>query len=188
MPGGALAVVDPAVQVVNRKIAGRAELVSIRSDSCGIFVVGKPVAIRRILEEDHFIGPKTFGLPERMHGPGYPLVPYVGGLESVRLTLLDSAAVAAPEFPVCKEKCMHKSDPMDMLHRSGAHMPLAVFFGSESARSQESLVRRRALGHCAGNRGRSGTKGTGGLGGGVAGGGGRGGGVAGGGGCGHVVW
>ena len=126
-PRGAPAFVDPAVQVVHRRIAGRAELMSIRSDSCGIFVVGKPVAIRRILEEDHFIGPKTFDLPERVHGPGYPLSSYVGGLESVRLTLLDSAAVAAPEFPVCKEKCMHKSDPMDMLHRNGAHMPLAVF-------------------------------------------------------------
>ena len=72
-PRGAPAVVDPAVQVVHRRIAGRAELMSIRSDSCGIFVVGKPVAIRRILEEDHFIGPKTFDLPERVHGPGYPL-------------------------------------------------------------------------------------------------------------------
>ena len=163
-------------------------MMSIRSDSCGIFVVGKPVAIRRILEEDHFIGPKTFDSPERMRGLGYLLASYVGGLESVRLTLLDSAAVAAPEFPVCKEKCMHKSDPMDMLHRSGAHMPLAVFFGNESARSHESLARRTALGHGRRTRGRSDTRGTGGRGGGVAGGGGRGGGVAGGGGGGHGVW
>ena len=173
-PRGAPAVVAPAVPVVCRRIAGRAELMSIRSDSCGIFVVGKPVTIRRILEQDHFIGPKTFDLPERVRGPGYPLVSYVGGLESVRLTLRDSAAVAAPAFPVCKEKCMHKSDPMDMLHCSGAHMPLAVFFGNASARSHESLVRRQALGHCARNRGRSDARGTGGRGGGVAGGGGGG--------------
>ena len=187
-PRGAPAVVDPAVQAVKRKIVGRDELVSIRSDSCGIFVVGKPSANKRVLEEDHFIGPKLFDLPQRVRGPGYPLVSYVGGLESVRVTLLDSAAVAAPHFPGCKEKCMVKSDPMDVLQCSGAHMPLAVFVGTESARSHDSVVRRNALGHCARNRGRSDTRGTRGRGGGVAGGGGRGGGVAGGGGGGHGGW
>ena len=162
---------------------------SIRSDSCGIFVVGKPVVIRRILDEDHFIGPKTFDLPERVHGPGYPLTSYVGGDTRVPQTLRDSAAVAAPEFPVCKEKCMLKSDPTDLLHRTGAHMPLAVFFGNESVRSHESVVRRRALGHGARTRGRSDTRHSGGRGGGVAGGGGSSGrdvGVADGGGRGKV--
>ncbi len=77
---------------------------SNRSDSFGIFAVGRPVANRRILTDDHFTGPKTFDLPERLTGPGYPLKSYVGDLESVRHALRDSAAVAAPEFPVCKER------------------------------------------------------------------------------------
>jgi hypothetical protein len=143
MPRGAPAVVDPAVQVVRRPIAGREQLMTIRSDSCGIFLVGRPAANRRILEIEHFTGPKTFDLPERLFGPGYPLTSYVGGDTRVLQTLRDSAAVAAPEFPVCKEKCMGKSDPEQQ--RCGAHMPLAVFFGNESVRSYESVVRRRAL-------------------------------------------
>ena len=171
-PRGALAVVDPEVKVADRRIAGRAELLTIRSDSCGVFVVGKPAANRRILVDDHFTGPKTFDLPERLAGPGFPLTAYVGSLDSVRHTLRDSAAaaVAAPTFPVCKEKCMHKFDPTGQLLNSGAHMPLAVFFGNESVRSRDSVVRRRALGHGARTRGRSDTRHSGGRGGGVAGG------------------
>ncbi len=75
---------------------------------------------------------------------------YSGGLEAVRFSLRDDAAVAATAaadmrcFSPGKDKFMIQSDPMGILRDSGAHVPLAVFVGGAPARSHTSIDRRRA--------------------------------------------
>ncbi len=76
-------------------MAGKAELDCIRCDSCGIFAVGKPATVKRILSVEHFTGAQTMELKEALTGPGYKLGSYVSGLQGVNESLVDKAAVAA---------------------------------------------------------------------------------------------
>jgi hypothetical protein len=130
-------------------MAGPAELESIRCDSCGIFAVGHPARLSRILSVEHFTGAKTMLLKGEFTGPGYKLSSYISGLSGVQASLADDAAVAADiagrqPLPPCSEKAMINSDPTGMLGRGGAaHVPLAVFVGgAASHRSAQSQNRR----------------------------------------------
>ena len=76
-------------------MAGKAELDCIRCDSCGIFAVGKPATVKRILSVEHFTGAQTMELKEALSGPGFKLGSYVSGLKGVNESLVDKAAVAA---------------------------------------------------------------------------------------------
>lgn len=130
--------------------AGPAEMSTIRCDSCGIFAVGKPAKVNRLLGLDHFTGPRTMDLEEFLTGPGYPVVSYINGIAAVEDSFGVHAAVAADglkPFPPCIEKRMSRSDPSGVLGRGGAaHRPLAVFVGgADSRRSAPSMERRQLL-------------------------------------------
>ncbi len=152
-------------QQAPQHMAGKAELDCIRCDSCGIFAVGKPATVKRILSVEHFTGAQTMELKEALSGPGFKLGSYVSGLKGVNESLVDTAAVAADSggqhrhaavaadsggqlpIPPCTEKPMLRSDPTGLLGRCGAaHVPLAVFVGGgDSRRSAQSLSRRSAI-------------------------------------------
>jgi hypothetical protein len=82
-------------QQAPQHMAGKAELDCIRCDSCGIFAVGKPATVKRILSVEHFTGAQTMELKEALSGPGFKLGSYVSGLKGVNESLVDKAAVAA---------------------------------------------------------------------------------------------
>mgnify|MGYP000273271833 CR=1 FL=1 len=82
-------------QQAPQHMAGKAELESIRCDSCGLFAVGKPATVKRVLSVEHFTGAQTMELKEALSGPGFKLGSYVSGRKGVNESLVDKAAVAA---------------------------------------------------------------------------------------------
>jgi hypothetical protein len=82
-------------QQAPQHVAGPAGLDCIRCDSCGIFAVGKPATVKRILSVEHFTGAQTMELKGALTGPGFKLSSYVSGLQGVNESLVDQAAVAA---------------------------------------------------------------------------------------------
>jgi hypothetical protein len=82
-------------QQTPQHMAEKAMLESIRCDSCGIFAVGKPTTVKRVLSVEHFTGAQTMELKEALSGPGYKLGSYVSGIHGVKESLVDKAAVAA---------------------------------------------------------------------------------------------